>query len=340
MMDSPTDERGLSRAETRLSARRHAELAEIGPLPVVEDPRGHVIFAALTPRAIKCRGKVTPARFFPAFCQRLAECGYASAFVFHPEDLTTRAAKGNAIIVHLYHEETIIPDKDLVAAAEANAIAVFNRPATGRIIAGKAATNLFLSGKGILMPSMTPEDGTPIFSNAAVGSSKPAWVVDDRQTMDSQRYNTQFIDTTLEIDGKSYLSTLRLMAVGRQVVLSYIGLRGKDLRRPSVHGVTTPRDAALYNAAYERLFLRHETELRDLAMRLNAALGPGFYHHDLLVEHGSGRILLCEVGYKFDPCAFADHMAPISDQVPSLSPVYDGRFARASADALIAEVGG
>lgn len=337
-LNQTTEYSPLSRAEHRVAERRQRELAQVGPLPVVDTPSGHVIFAALTARAIKCRGKVTPARFFPAFCQRLAEQGYASHFAFQPDELTRLAALRNAVIVHLYHEESIVPEDQQVRAAETLAVAVFNRPAIGRIIADKAATNKFLTSKGILMPSMTPDRGTPVFSNAATGSSKPAWVVSNLVELDRARYNTAFIDTTLALSGRDYLATLRLMVVGGTVVLSYIGLRPKDLQRPSVHGVTTPRDPSLYNHAYATLFLEREPELRDLAQRLNAALGPGFYHHDLLVERGSGRVYLCEVGYKFDPCAFSDHMATIGDQVPSLAPLYDGGFSRASADALLAEV--
>jgi hypothetical protein len=325
-----------TRAARRVAARRASELADIGPLPVVQDPVGQVIIAALTPRAIKCRGKVNPQRFFPGFCERLAERGYASQFVFTPEELSARTTAPNSTIIHLYNEENIIPTDDEVAEAESRAQSVFNALPSGRIIGKKAPTNHHLTAQGILMPSLAPQAGVPVFSNAAASTSKPAWVVNASDGLDETRYNTEFIDTTVEVEGRAYLTTLRLMAVGPEVVLSYLGIRAKDLRRPSVHGVSTPRNAALYNAVYDQLFVQREAELRDLAVRLNKVLGPGFYHHDLLIEAGTGRILVCEVGYKFDPYAFSEHMAPISDQVPSLAPLYDGSFARASADAVIA----
>lgn len=325
----------MTRAERRVAARRAGELAEIGPLPHVPDAVGQVVVAALTPRAIKCRGKVNPARFFPGFFQRLAERGHAGHVVFTPHELLQRSGPDTTLI-HLYNEENIIPTDGEVAGAEAKARCVFNRPATGRIIGKKAPTNHHLTALGIAMPSLAPAEGTPIFSNAAASTSKPAWVVSDPEALDEERYNTEFIDTTVTVDGKDYLTTLRLMAVGPTVVLPYLGIRPKDLRRPSVHGVSTPRDADLYNKVFRKLYLDREDELRALAVDLNRALGPGFYHHDLLVESGSGRILVCEVGYKFDPYAFSEHMAPVQAQVPSLHPLYDGRFARDSADAVLA----
>ena len=337
-MDQKANSDDLTRAELRIRSRREGELAEIGPLPVVSRPIGHVIVAALTPRAIKSRGKVNPQRFFPGFCQRLAERGYATHFAFTGDELLTLSAQPNPSIIHLYNEENIIPDDAEVARAEARARCVFNNLPTGRIIGKKAPTNRRLTERGILMPSMTPPKGAPVFSNAAASTSKPAWVLSGDGALDDERYNTEFIDTTITVDGKDYLTTLRLMAVGRQIVLPYLGIREKDMRRPSVHGVSTPRDAALYNRVFDELYVKREPELRDLAGRLHEAIGAGFYHHDLLIESGTGRILVCEVGYKFDPYAFSEHMAPISDQVPSLAPLYDGTFARRSADATIAEI--
>ncbi len=328
----------MTRAERRVADRQAGELAEIGLLPQVVEPHGTVVIAALTPRAIKCRGKVNPARFFPGFFQRLAERDHAGAVVFTPDAL--RDSMGpRTTLVHLYNEENIIPTDAEVVDAEAKAICVFNPLATGRIIGKKAATNLHLTAQGIAMPSLSPPEGVAIFSNAAASTSKPAWVVSDSTRLDETRYNTEFIDTTVTVDGKDYLTTLRLMAVGPTVVLPYLGIRPKDLNRPSVHGVSTPRDAVLYNKVFQHLFLDREAELRALAVHLNRALGPGFYHHDLLIERGSGRILVCEVGYKFDPFAFSEHMAPVQHQIPSLQPLYDGRFARDSADALLACAG-
>ena len=325
----------MTRAERRIADRRAGELAEIGPLPQVVGPRGTVVVAALTPRAIKCRGKVNPARFFPGFCQRLAERGHATQFAFTPDELAERTG-ANTSIIHLYNEENIIPTDAEVAVAEAKAACVFNGLATGRIIGSKSATNHHLTAQGVAMPSLSPPEGTPVFSNEAASTSKPAWVVSDPEALDETRYNTEFIDTTVTVAGKDYLTTLRLMAVGPTVVLPYLGIRPKDLQRPSVHGVSTPRDAELYNEVYRQLFLDREAELHRLAEQLNRALGPGFYHHDLLIERGSGRILVCEVGYKFDPYAFSEHMAPVRAQVPSLRPLYDGSFARDAADAVLA----
>lgn len=327
----------LTRAERRVRDRRAAELHSIGPLPEVRDPVGQVVIAALTPRAIRGRGKVEPTLFFPGFCQRLAELGHTTTFVFTQAELALAMARPNSILIHLYNEENILPDEAEVKDAEAAARLVFNGLATGRIIGKKPDTNRWLSAKGVLMPSMRLAPGATVFSNAVATTSAPAWTVSDPDHLDPSRYNTEFVDTTVTFDGNRYFTTVRLLAVGRHIVHGFVGIRPADLTRPSVHGVTTPRNAPLYNHVYQTLYLDREDQLRALAVQLNEALGPGFYHHDLLVEAGSDRIYLCETGYKFDAYAFSRHLAPIKDQTPYLDPFFNGDFARWSAEAVLAE---
>jgi hypothetical protein len=327
----------LTRAEKRVRDRREGELRAIGPLPEVRDPVGQVVIAALTPRAIRSRGKVEPTLFFPGFCQRLAELGHATRFVFTPADLAAAMAQPNSILIHLYNEENIIPEPADVTEAEAAARLVFNGLATGQIIGKKPETNRWLSAKGVLMPSMRLTPGSVVFSNAVATTSAPAWTVADPGDLDENRYNTEFIDTSVMFEGRRYFTTVRLLAVGRRIVHSFVGIRPADMTRPSVHGVTTPRNAALYNHAYQKLFLDRQDQMRALAVQLNKALGPGFYHHDLLVEADSDRIFLCETGYKFDAYAFSQHLAEIRDQTPHLDPFFNGDFARWSAEAVLAE---
>lgn len=243
----------------------------------------------------------------------------------------------NAAIIHLYNEERNVPAEADVAAADASAAVVFNSVRTGAVIGHKARTNAWLSGAGIAMPSMQPRPGATVFSNAPAATSHFAWLVDDPAKLDPDRYNTEFIDTTFDFGPKSYFATVRLLCVGRTIVHAFVGLRSAHRERPSVHGVTTPLNAPLFNAAYRQLYLDRQDDMRDLAIRLNAVLGPGFYHHDLLVERGSGKIYLCEVGYKFDAYAFGSHMEPIRADTPSLEPFFNGDYARLSADALLAE---
>jgi hypothetical protein len=306
-------------------------------LPQVANPKGHVVIAALTADAIRARGKVEPDQFFPGFCQHLAEQGYAVHFASSPAELAERLALPNAALIHLYNEEREIPEAVQMAAFDARAQVVFNNVRTGSIIGHKARTNAWLSGLGIAMPSMTPRPGATVFSNAPAATSHFAWLVDDPAQLDPDRYNTEFIDTTFDFGAKSYFATVRLLCVGRSVVHAFVGLRSADRARPSVHGVTTPLNAPLFNAAYQSLFLDRLDEMQALARDLNSALGPGFYHHDLLVERGTGKIYLCEVGYKFDAYAFGSHMEAVRADVPSLEIFFNGDYARRSADAVLSE---
>jgi hypothetical protein len=326
----------LSRRDLRVATRFRNERDSIGPLPVVDRPKGHVIIAATESDAIRARGKVEPALFFPGYATRLAELGCQLHFAGSLAEIAAVPDHENACLIELYNEERTVPAADRHAGGSGPGGLIFNHPDAGRQMGDKRRTNAALTAAGVAMPPLADGTTGPVFTNEAAGTSRHAWVVEDRSALDPERYNTAFIDTTFRFEGRAYFSTVRLLCVGPRIVHSFVGLRVADRARPSVHGVSTPLNAALYNAAYAHLFEARRDEHEAIAQGIDRALGPGFYHHDLLVPSDGGPVLVAEVGYKFDAYAFATRMAPVRDAIPSLQPFVDGSFARWSADATIA----
>jgi hypothetical protein len=87
----------------------------------------------------------------------------------------------------------------------------------------------------------------------------------------------------------------------------------------------------LFNTHYED----RKEEMQAHADHLDRILGPGFYHHDLLIERGTGKIYTCEVGYKFDAYAFGQRLSSIRDNTPCIEPFYTSQYAHWAAEALI-----
>jgi hypothetical protein len=52
-------------------------------------------------------------------------------------------------------------------------------------------------------------------------------------------------------------------------------------------------------------------------LNIAAALGPGFYAHDVLLDRDRGPPLLCETGFEFQDGAYERRLLPVAGQVPS-----------------------
>ena len=309
-------------------------LREAGPLPVVANPKGHVVICAARLKGMAAKGKMNPSGFLPDFLPALAAHGLQPHFAFAPAEIRDLITRHDAAAIAIWNEEKHRRlDPCFRQAAERSRL-LFNSFATGERIGGKAETNRWLSAHGIRLPEMVEAGTEEVFSNAAAGTSQAVNLVAPGETLDPDRYNTRYIDTRIEFGGRSYLTSVRLMAVGPHVIEGLVAARDMRWNRASVHGVDTPLDADLVNHLYDRFYVERKAELADIARRLHDILGPGFYHHDLIIERGTGLIYLCEVGYKFDLSAFAGRMRPIADDVPYLRPFYDGEFARKSAWAV------
>ncbi|MCX8509793.1 MAG: hypothetical protein ORN49_13115 [Rhodobacteraceae bacterium] len=319
-----------SRADRKSAALER----ETGPLPLLVRPKGHVVICAQKARGLAAKGKMNPQRFLPDFLPALASFGIQPHFAFRPAQISELIARHDAAAIAVWNEEKHRAcDPDFREAAQTSRL-LFNSFTTGERIGSKAETNRWLTARGIRMPAMTSDTSGPVFSNAPQGSSQPVSLLSAGSPLDPGRYNTRYIDTQVDFAGQSYLTTVRLLAVGPFVVAAFVGARDLRWQRAAVHGVDTPMNAALVNFLYDRLYLSRQAEFAAIARRLHDILGPGFYHHDLIVARETGEIHLCEVGFKFDASAFADHMRPIAADVPYLQPFYTDEFARNSARAF------
>ncbi|HQY44804.1 MAG TPA: hypothetical protein PK450_11575 [Paracoccaceae bacterium] len=318
----------------RSERRRAALIRETGEVPVLADPKGHVVLCAARARGLAAKGKMNPSNFLPAFLPALARLGLQPHFAFAPSDIRAQIARHDATAIAIWNEEKHRNGDPAFREATESAGLLFNSFATGAKIARKLETNIWLSGHGIRMPPVVRDGEDHVFSNTALGSSQPVALVAPGDPIDPERYNTRYIDTRVDHEGRPYLTSVRLMAVGPHVVGAFVGARDMRWQRFSVHGVDTPMDAGLVNFLYDRLYLSRKAEFADIARRLHAVLGPGFYHHDLIVERDTDLIYLCEVGFKFDASAFAANMRPIAADVPWLRPFYTDEFASKSAEAF------
>jgi hypothetical protein len=150
-----------------------------------------------------------------------------------------------------------------------------------------------------------------------MGSHAPVYVVGARVPLDRSRYNTEWIDTRHEYNGRSYYVVLRAMAVGSRCVSIFVRARPADQADASVHNTDTPVDAGLWNALYQRLVTPKMQEIESLCQRIADILGLGFFSHDILPESSSGRLLVCETGFKFDDYLFRSHLMPLAGQLVS-----------------------
>jgi hypothetical protein len=299
--------------------------------------RAVVVITGMSPGGLDGPGKVVASVFFPAFCATLARSGIRTCFATGPRELRSAVdRKLPTVIVNVYREVAYRIDHRDVVEIENQAAGVFNRSSIGPIVAEKAKTNQYLAARGIAMPSLTPHGR--VFSNSRQASGAPVAVLDSLADADPSRYNTDFVDTRISYGGERYYSCVRLLCVGSRIVHSYVRARDVKEGSPSVHAKDTPLDAGLVMFLQRRLVEDRIAELAALAEKIAAALGPGFYAHDVLVGADGGAPLLCETGFKFHDTAYQNRLAPIAAELPVHRILFDvPALAEASARLFIAE---
>lgn len=299
---------------------------------------GQVIFCGFSRGNFDGNGKVDARAFFPAFCKKLHEAGVATHFVSTPKEML-RHITPDSCLVHIYRE---ICPKNIALYTEAmQQVAkehgghrgpVYNAPDLGALIARKDLTNTHLTRAGVAVPKMITHADTKdrVFANDVASTGAEVGLA-----YDPDRYNTELIDTRITYKGKRYHTTIRLMTAGREMIHAWVRARDEEEGSPSVHSRDTPIDADLYEHLQQTLVIPQQDALRAMARQLGDALGSGFFAHDLLIEQPSGRILICESGYKFDDKTIVKHLRPIKQNIPSISDLYDDTYATLSAEAFL-----
>ncbi len=303
-----------------------------------------VIITDLTTAKKPGRGKVTPSWFFPPFVAELEAAGLAVAFTSSAEWLETRlaaaATEDRVFLIHVFNEEQPLEALARFSGSVPGATGVFNPPEIVDIISEKSVTNRFLAAAGVRVPAMAGKSRADfeVFSNARMASHAPVQTIPAGQALPGDRYNTRMIDTRRPFGGRLYHSGIRLMCVGSTLVAAMVRLRDADDGDPSVHNRDTPVDAALVEHFQQTLVDARLKEWKKLSRRLGRMLPPAFFAHDIIVESGSEKPYVCEVGLKFNDMTFMQHLTPIAKRLPeSLRRQFSPRFPRRSARAFLKE---
>ena len=178
----------------------------------------------------------------------------------------------------LVYNETFQRDEfhhffDLTSHAE---FRFYNHPSVGAIIGDKLVTNAVLRNAGIPAPLMvTAADvaTSKIFSNAPAGTHAATATIDVGQPLDADRYNTCFIDTVHEYQGKSYYVALRALAIGSTMICAYARLRPTGEFEAAVHANDTPKDPHLIAYFHELLVDNNQARLVKLCEQIGRVLG-------------------------------------------------------------------
>ena len=288
--------------------------------------KAKVVIHTPGPDAIPVSGKVVPEIFFPPFCRVLGQCGISSVYVHSIDDLEQEILESTSIptiLINLIHE--LYDDLDKLAVSNLvfqDKVVEFNSLSTAGIICNKYKANQFFSKNDVLVPRLDPKN-CKIFSNTIIGTKSPVMVYETIEDADKSRYNTEYIDTTLEFRNKKYFSTIRLICIGSIIVQIYARAADIEKGNPSVHNADTPLDPDLMEHMYNSLVMPNLHNFRSIANRLENILGPGFYVHDLLIDQESGKTYLSETGFKFFDTTYSKHMIEVTGNRKFLTGVMD-----------------
>ena len=306
-----TIRKSISHSSTRKNVGisiQNYRIRKVQPLTV----KGKILMLAFGPRGLRPRGKVKSRRFFPPFCRVLGQCGIASAYIGDYESLERELCLADGlptVLVNLVNE--LYDDLDAYDIPKSfleQTNAVFNSHGIAKIVRDKKEANLFFSEHNISMPGHNLDERTNVFSNARFGTGARAFIVDNLQGLDEERYNTQFIDTTVQFRESVYFTCIRLVCIGTYLIRIHIRARDVSENNPSVHNKDTPKDRELLDYLHEKLVAPRLEAFHALSYRIGHVLGPGFYAHDVLIDNKTGQLFLCETGFKFYNDTYEERM--------------------------------
>ena len=306
--------------------------------PIVPQPievKGRVIITGLGPGEFHGPGKVQPNLFFPDFCIALKDAGIETKFVTTAKELSDEI-NDNCCVIHIYREVSVRIDTDDILNAQTGAKLVFNHPCMGPIIARKNETHHLLTRHGIKMPSMSNFSNL-VFSNSLQDSGADVQLLHDTSKINHERYNTEFIDTSVSYKGKSYYTTVRIMCIGEAILHAYVRARDLQEGSPSVHAHDTPLDPILIEHLQLVLVDENFEKLKLLTAKISRILGPGFYSHDILIDNVTKEIYLCETGFKFNDWAYTNRLAPIIKSLDSHKWMKSALYAKKSSELFLSE---
>jgi hypothetical protein len=252
-------------------------------------------------------GKVSRELFFPIFNYVLAPVNaHVAPYETLDDFLSANTADFAGVAIHIYREET--DDLDAVEEGQRRILAkhpgalIVHPVKLGRILGSKADTNAYLAEHGLPVPRMIDQrvSNEIAFSNHAHSTKQKVYLVRPGEVLDSERYNTTFIDTTHRFNGVDYYAYIRAYAVGEVRVATYVGCRPVAEGNPSVH-LSNGKDPVAINYFNCVFAIPFQEEIERLCRRMGALYGLGFYIHDFLPCRNTGRLFIAESGFKLGP---------------------------------------
>ncbi len=221
----------------------------------------------------------------------------------------------------IYREVGFIPEQPGLDDILDMADLVCHPPEIGRIISDKRRANAFFSERNVPMPKLfeTSTATEAVFSNDNNDSGAAVYTVSTGADLSPDRYNTSLIDTRAEYEGEQYYISVRLMCVGATITHTVMRARPVSEGSPCVHSKNTPVDSHLLNDFFRRFVIQNMDRLQNIADGVVAAIGPGFYSHDILLDTNSGEIFMAETGFKFNNLAYRNLMDEVIDDLEFLA---------------------
>lgn len=271
------------------------------------------------------QGKIDNKNYLNYFSAKLKHLGLDFVYI----DYENYCLKENDIIVNIIQE-----DKNPLASYPDD-IATFNQFNTAAILSDKEKTIELYNTSMIPSPKKCNwTDCDACLSFSKTGSGKKVKIIQKYYNLDPNRHNVEFIDTRRSFKGKLYHTSLRILAIGGQIVDIWLRFRPAE-EPPIVHSKNTPLDSELLNFFYDSIIIDHHSELEQIASNLHYILGPGFYVHDLLVDTNN-NFFVCESGFKFDDETYRKHIIPVVSKINyNLNILNPKNLAEKSADLLV-----
>ncbi len=303
------------------------------------NPKANVLIADFSryPPPLRNRNKVRVDLFFPHFCQQLGRNGFASVFVHDPESLQRKLRTDGMpnILINLLGEGADNRIYALPPHLENSISLIFNSRRLGDIVGCRKTTNTLLAEHGVSVPRRNPlTSGKRKIFSLGGGYPNSATIADSYQELESGRYNVEFIDTRMAFQGKTYVTSLRIMCIGSRVIKFIIRARDCKEGRPEARDRNTPRDPNLIDHLYQKMVVSSQDRLLAMVEDIESVYGPGFYAHDIVLDKNTGNPYLCETELKFFPDTY---MRVFQGLLDDKNPMYSTMSYRSYAKRAAAE---
>lgn len=311
--------------------------------PFEGDSGVHIAVVGSERYGLRGQGKTKPDRYFPKFEYGAIKAGATVAFYQTPSLLMRSLHVHDdrpLAIIFLYNEERLEdypPDATMRILEQRPRTIVYNSPAVARKIAEKSVTNRILTNAAIDVPRMSSRAESPLFSNTNTGSHQPTKIITQGSIVDLARYNTELIDTCVEVDGHEYYVSLRAICVAGRILDLFVRCRPIEDGTPNVHSSDTPLDPDLLNTINSQHVQPRMDDIQNLCRNLGETLGPALFVHDILLS-SDGRLPVCEVGFKFDDTTLVEHLWPVSSGLDFMRKAFSYQHAEEVAQVVVESV--